>query len=83
VQIARQHLLAGAAVSEQQHRGVGRGDLLDRTAHAAHGVAHADDAFQRHRAGTLAQPPVLLLELAMRSARRTTIESTLASSGLW
>ena len=64
MQGARQQLLARAAVAEEQHRGVGRRDLLDGAAETAHGITHADDALERHRASLLTQPPVLLLELA-------------------
>ena len=61
---ARQQLLAGAAVAEKQNGCVRRRDFLDRAADRAHGIAHADDAVQCHRARPLAQAPVLFLELA-------------------
>jgi len=64
VQGARQQLLASAALAQQQHGGVGRGNLFDRTAQAADRIAYPNDTFERHRAGALAQPPVLLLQLA-------------------
>ncbi len=60
---ARQKLLARATVAKQQHRGARWRDLLDRATQIAHGIAHSDDAFERHRTGALAQPPVLLLQL--------------------
>jgi hypothetical protein len=61
---AGQQLLARAAVAQQQHRGVGWSNLLYHAAHAAHGIAHTNDAIERHRAGSLPQAPVLLLQLA-------------------
>ncbi len=60
----RQQLLAGTAVTEKQNGRVCRRHFLDRAADRAHGIAHSDDAVQRHRARTLAQAPVLFLELA-------------------
>jgi len=64
VQRARQEFLARAALAKQQYGRVGRRNFLDGPAKAADRVAHADDALERHCPGTLAQPPILLLELA-------------------
>ena len=51
-------------LSPQKYRGVGRRHLLDRATQRAHRIAHSHYAFERHRAGLLAQPPVFLLQFA-------------------
>ena len=44
---ARDQLLAGAAFAEDQHRHVGRRDLLDHAAHLEHRVVGGDEPFER------------------------------------
>ena len=46
---ARHQLLAGAALAEDQHRGIGRRDLLDHAAHLEHRVVGGDEALRAAR----------------------------------
>ncbi len=54
--------LAGAALAQQQHGGVGRRHLLDGAADLDHRLADRDDALERHQPLALHQRAVLFLE---------------------
>jgi hypothetical protein len=64
VQGTRDQLLAGAALSQDQHGRARRRDLLHGPAQTAHGVADADNAFERHGTDALAQLDIFRLQLA-------------------
>ena len=63
VQGARQQLLAGAALAQDQDAHVRGGDLLDKAADLEHFGCARDHAVQRHMAPRLYELPVLVLEL--------------------
>jgi hypothetical protein len=63
VQVARQDLLAGARLAEEQHRGVGRRHALDRPAHPHHLGIPREDAAERLGALRRLEPAVLLLQV--------------------
>ncbi len=63
MQRARQQLLAGAALAEQQRRDVGRRDLLDHAADGQHALAGGDDAVQRRFVDLVLQASILRFQL--------------------
>ena len=58
VNLGRQQLLAGAGLAQQQHRRIGRGDLVDLLEHPAHRRALANDGLgsERSALGTRTRP---------------------------
>ena len=82
VQGARQRLLAGAALAQQQHGHRDAGQPLDRAADLQHALVGGDDVADRARArrrgaGGGSPPPAS----RRRSARSTTVRSTSRSTG--
>ena len=62
VQRLRQRLLAGAALTQQQDRHIGRGELLDVAADLQHRLIGGDDPLDRRTCRHRGQPAVLLLQ---------------------
>ncbi len=62
VKAPREPLLAGAALAEQQHRRLGRCELLDHAADLQHGVARGNHPGQGGAGGEAAQAVVLALD---------------------
>ena len=59
---ARHQFLAGAALAEDEHGGVGRRHFLDAPAHLEHGVVGGDETLERRGRLRLEQHAVLPLE---------------------